>query len=83
MVFSVISYKLGAYINAGAHAGLMNAAGGISAGFAPTIIGAIIECNNGWQLSYLTIFAITLLTSVFMAILLVMLNKSRKKKVNI
>ena len=83
MVFSVISYKLSEYVNAGAHAGLMNAAGGISAGFAPTIIGAIIECNNGWQLSYLTIFVITLLTSVFIAILLIILNKSRKKKVNI
>ena len=81
IVFSIISYKLGAYINAGAHAGLMNAAGGISAGFAPTIIGAIIECNNGWQLSYLTIFAITLLTTIFMALLLVLLNKSRTKKV--
>ncbi len=81
MVFSVISYKLSEYVNAGAHAGLMNAAGGISAGFAPTIIGAIIECNNGWQLSYLAIFIITLITTVFMAILLVMLNKSRKCKI--
>ena len=83
IVFSVISYKLSAYVNAGAHAGLMNAAGGISAGFAPTIIGAVIERYNGWQLSYLTIFGITLLTSLFIAILLVMLNKSRKKKVNV
>lgn len=81
IVFSVISYKLSDYVNAGAHSGLMNAAGGISAGLAPTLVGAIIECNNGWQLSYLTLFIITLITTIFIAILLVLLNKNRKRKI--
>ncbi len=80
IVFSVISYKLGEYINAGAHSGLMNAAGGISAGIAPPIVGAIIECNNGWQLSYVTLFAITLITTLSIVVLLVLLSKNVKKK---
>ena len=78
MVFSVISYKLSEYVNAGAHAGLMNAAGGISAGLAPTILGAIID-SNGWQVSYITIFAIIFITTIFVFALLISLNKSRQK----
>ncbi len=78
MVFSVISYKLSQYVNAGAHAGLMNAAGGISAGLAPTILGAIID-SNGWQVSYITIFAIIFITTLFVFALLISLNKNRQK----
>ncbi len=80
IVFSVISYKLSEYVNAGAHSGLMNAAGGISAGIAPPIVGAIIECNNGWQLSYVTLFTITLIITLSILILLVLLRKNANKK---
>ena len=74
MVFSVMSYKLYGYINAGAHSGLMNAAGGFSAGFAPPIVGAIIE-NNGWQFSYLIIFAITLAVTISVFAVLFFIRK--------
>ena len=80
IVFSVISYKLSEYVNAGAHSGLMNAAGGISAGIAPPIVGAIIECNNGWQLSYITIFTVTLIVTISIVLLLSLLRKSTNKK---
>lgn len=80
IVFSVISYKLSEYINAGAHSGLMNAAGGISAGIAPPIVGAIIECNNGWQLSYITIFTVTLIVTISIVLLLSLLRKSANKQ---
>ena len=78
MVFSVISYKLGGYINAGAHSGLMNAAGGFSAGFAPPIVGAIIEGYNGWQTSYIFIFSLTIIITISVfAILLLIRNKEK------
>lgn len=77
MVFSVISYKLGGYINAGAHSGLMNAAGGFSAGVAPPIIGAIIE-KSGWQFSYIIIFAITLVVTLSIFAILLLINKKEK-----
>ena len=78
IIFSVISYKLSDYINAGAHSGLMNAAGGISAGIAPPIIGAIIE-NAGWQISYVSVFLITLFITISTTLILLLLNKKRKK----
>lgn len=76
MIFSVVSIKMGAYVNTGAHASLMNAAGGFSAGFAPTIVGAIID-STGWQISYviLTIFCIAVVISLAIIQLLI---KSRK-----
>ncbi len=76
IVFSVISYKLCDYINAGAHSGLMNAAGAFSAGFAPTIIGAIIE-YSGWQISYVIIFALTFIITIIICTILLLLNKKK------
>lgn len=77
IVFSIISYKLCDYINTGAHSGLMNAAGGFSAGFAPPIVGAIIELNNGWQLSYFTIFLITLIITLSIVSILFLLKRQK------
>lgn len=77
IVFSVMSYKLGGYINAGAHSGLMNSAGGFSAGFAPPIVGAIIE-KSGWQFSYIIIFAITLVITLSIFAILLLINKKQK-----
>ncbi len=77
IIFSVVSYKLSHYINAGAHSGLMNAAGGISAGIAPPLIGAVIE-SAGWQINYVVIFAITLLVAIASAILLFIFKHRRK-----
>ena len=57
IVFSVLSLKMGKYVNSGAHSGLMNAAGGYAAGFAPTIAGAIID-GISWQSLYLIMFII-------------------------
>ncbi|MBE7081476.1 MAG: MFS transporter [Clostridiales bacterium] len=80
IVFSVISYKLCDYINAGAHSGLMNAAGSFSAGIAPTITGAIIQ-YCGWQISYAFIFILTLFITIFIGILLLLLNKTKKQTI--
>lgn len=77
IIFSVISYKMSDYINAGAHSGLMNAAGGISAGIAPPIIGAIID-NCGWQISYISIFLFTAFITLSTATILIFLNKKAK-----
>ncbi len=74
IVFSVVSIKMSKYINAGAHAGLMNAAGGYSAGFAPTIVGVVIECA-GWRVSYILIFAICLLTLIGLFIVISFLKR--------
>lgn len=57
IVFSVLSLKMYKYVNSGAHSGLMNAAGGYAAGFAPTIAGAIIDTAS-WFTLYLVIFII-------------------------
>ena len=59
IIFSVLSLKMSKYVNAGAHSGLMNAAGGYAAGFAPTIAGAVID-GCGWFSLYLSIFGICL-----------------------
>ena len=80
IVFSVISYKLCDYINAGAHSGLMNAAGAFAAGFAPTIIGAIIE-YSGWQFSYIVVFILTFIITLVIGVILLALNKHNKKSV--
>lgn len=80
IIFSVISYKLSDYINAGAHSGLMNAAGGFSAGFAPPVVGAIIELNNGWQLSYLFIFILTLIITISTIAILFLVRRKDKSK---
>ncbi len=80
IVFSVISYKLCDYIDAGAHSGLMNAAGSFSAGIAPTVIGAIIQ-YSGWQISYLVIFILTFIITIFIGMILLLLNKTRKQTV--
>lgn len=77
IIWSVISYKMSSYINAGAHSGLMNAAGGFSAGIAPTVIGAIIELNNGWQLSYVTIFLITFMITISVAVISISIKTKR------
>ena len=76
IVFSVLSIKMGAFINSGAHASLMNAAGGFAAGFAPTIIGSLLT-NFGWQLSYGVIFAITLITAVALGIIVLLIKNKR------
>ncbi len=78
IVFSVVSYKLCDYINAGAHSGLMNAAGSFSAGIAPTAIGATIQFS-GWQFSYLVIFILTFIITIFISAILIYLNKHKKK----
>ena len=80
IIFSVISYKLCDYINAGAHSGLMNAAGAFAAGFAPTIVGAIIE-YSGWQISYLVVFIITFVITILISTILFVLNKFKYKKI--
>ncbi len=80
IVFSIISYKLCDYISAGAHSGLMNAAGSFSAGIAPTIIGAIIQFS-GWQISYLVIFIFTFIITIFIGVILLLLNKTKKKSI--
>ena len=80
IVFSVISYKLCDYINAGAHSGLMNAAGAFAAGFAPTVIGAIIE-YSGWQFSYIVVFILTLVITLVIGAILLILRKANKKSI--
>ncbi len=60
IIFSVLPFKIGAGINTGALASLMNAAGGYSAGLAPMILGKVIELN-GWQTYFIIIFIITFL----------------------
>ena len=79
IIFSVISYKLSQYINAGAHSGLMNAAGGISAGFAPPIFGAIIE-GASWQINYLAIFCITIAIAGTSGVILYLLKNKKLNK---
>ena len=79
IIFSVISYKLSQYINAGAHSGLMNAAGGISAGFAPPIFGAIIE-GASWQINYLVIFGISIAIAATSAVILYLLKNKKLNK---
>ncbi len=76
IVFSVISYKLCDYIDAGAHSGLMNAAGSFSAGFAPTIIGAIIQ-YYGWQFSYIVIFILTFIITLIIGVVFILLNRKK------
>ena len=82
IIFSVVSFKMGEYVNTGAHSGLMNAAGALSAGFAPTITGALIDIhgpNTGWQLNYIAVACFTALIVVLVAVTFVLLRKSFKK----
>lgn len=62
IIFSIVSFKMGEYIDTGAHSALMNAAGAISAGVAPMITGFIIDLwgkNTGWQLNYIVVAIFT------------------------
>lgn len=79
IIFSVISYKLSDYINAGAHSGLMNAGGALAAGIAPPIIGAIIE-SAGWQTNYVFIFGFTFFVAIISAVLLLIFKKKKLKR---
>ena len=76
IIFSVISYKMSSFINAGAHAGLMNAAGGYAAGLSPTIIGAIIDATS-WQFSCTLICIITATITISALIILLLTNKKK------
>ena len=76
IVFSVLSIKMGNFINTGAHASLMNAAGGFAAGFAPTIMGAIIDVS-GWFTAYASLFLICLLTLIWLIIIKCNLYKKK------
>ncbi len=76
IIFSVISYKMSSFINAGAHAGLMNAAGGYAAGLSPTIIGAIIDATS-WKFSCALICIIT--ATIAISALIILLLTSKKK----
>lgn len=59
IINSVLSIKTGEYINSGAFSCLMNAAGGFSAGFAPTLLALVID-GIGWNSYYLIIALITI-----------------------
>ncbi len=76
IVFSVLSIKMGKFINTGAHASLMNAAGGFTAGFAPTIMGAIID-GSGWFTAYLTLFIICFITALTLILIKFCFNKKK------
>lgn len=76
IIFSVISYKMSSFINAGAHAGLMNAAGGYAAGLSPTIIGAIIDATS-WRFSCSLICIITAAITIS-ALVIFLLTKKKK-----
>ncbi|MBQ9734840.1 MAG: MFS transporter [Clostridia bacterium] len=77
IIFSVISYKMSPFINAGAHAGLMNAAGGYAAGLSPTIIGAIIDATS-WQFSCTLICIITATITVSVIVVTLLINKKKR-----
>lgn len=82
VIFSVVSFKMGKFINTGAHGSLMNAAGALSAGIAPTLIGAIIDIhgkNTGWQLNYIIVAIFTAIIAVILTIILFMVKKLRLK----
>lgn len=76
IVFSVLSIKMGKFINTGAHASLMNAAGGFAAGFAPTIMGAIID-GSGWFTAYLSLFIVCVVTALALVFIKLCLNKKK------
>ena len=78
VVLSIVSFKMSKFINVGAHGGLMNAAGAIAAGFTPTIIGAVID-GSGWNISYWVIFALNLALVSIIAVMLLLMKKSKKK----
>lgn len=77
IVFSVLSLKMGKYINSGAHSGLMNAGGGFAAGFAPTIAGAIIDGMNWFSLYFLLFIICVVLLFTFLGFYLA--TKKRAK----
>lgn len=77
--FSIVSYKMCDYVNAGAHSGLMNAAGGYAAGFAPTIVGAILEATT-WGTAYLVIFGTCLVLTIAVFVIN-MIIKSKKEAI--
>lgn len=79
IIFSVLPFKMGAYVNSGALASLMNAAGGFSAGFAPTIVAAVIN-GSGWQISYAVLFGICLVTVIALYMILVVISKINRAK---
>ena len=79
LIFSVLPIKMSGQVNTGAHASLMNAAGGFAAGFAPTIVGAIID-GSGWQISYIVTFALCLVSTIIVGFIMLVLSKTADKK---
>lgn len=78
IICSVVSYKTGKLVNAGAHAGLMNAAGGCAAGLAPTVMGAVLDAtNNDWQFSCTLIFILS--AAITASVIFIALSVKRKK----
>ncbi|MBE5750559.1 MAG: MFS transporter [Clostridiales bacterium] len=78
IVFAVLPLKMSGGISSGGLGCLMNAAGGFAAGFAPMIVGSIIE-TSGWQISYVIVFIITIALFIALLATMFLLNKNKKK----
>jgi sugar phosphate permease len=76
---SILAFKMRAQINAGGLAAISNAFSSLGAGFAPTIVGAIIEVS-GWQVSYITLFGICAVTVGVLVVLTIMVNNNLRKQ---
>ena len=76
--FAVLPLKMSGGISSGGLGCLMNAAGGFAAGFAPMIVGSIIE-TSGWQISYVIVFIITIALFIALLATMFLLNKNKKK----
>ena len=76
---SITAFKMRKQINSGAFCALTNSAASLGAGIAPTIIGAIID-SVGWQMSYLTIFAVDGVIVAILVVLSLIVNANLKKQ---
>jgi sugar phosphate permease len=80
IITSILSFKIGSFINSGAYSSLMNAGGGFSAGFAPMLLALVID-GFGWKTYYTVVCIITLsitLLIIFSTLFVYFYTKKRK-----
>lgn len=79
IVTSVLSFKVGNYINSGAYSSLMNAAGSFSAGFSPMLMALVID-GAGWNKYYLIICIISVAVTITTLSVVTFVNVKNKLK---
>ena len=79
IILSVMAFKLRDEVNTAEYSVISNATASLAGGVAPTAVGAIID-YQGWSVSYLVIFAVSLFVALAIAVTDFLVVKTKSKR---